>query len=97
MLYESMIFRVMFECILLFRMTADNIHTNIGILECHQQCALKFSLKAVFHEVLKVCINWLFRLSNSSCLEHSKTHQASFVLAMLVSVSSCECEICPNP
>lgn len=78
-------------------MTADNIQTNIGILECHQLCSLKFSLKAVFNEVLKVCINWLLRLSNSSCLERSKTHQASFVLTTLVSVSSCECEICSNP
>lgn len=61
MLSESMGFRVMFEFVPFFRVTADNIHMNICILECHQLCALKFSLKAVFNQVLKVCINWLFR------------------------------------
>lgn len=84
-----MIFRVMFECIPFFRVTADNIRTNIGILECHQLRASKFSLKAVFNEVLKVCINWLFGQSNSSFQECSKTHQASFVLTML----ACQCFI----
>lgn len=54
-------FRVMFEFIPFFWVTADNIHMNKCILGCHQLCALKFSLKAVFNEVLKVCINWLFR------------------------------------
>lgn len=57
MLYESMTFRVMFECIPFFRVTSGNIHMNIGVLECHQLYALKFS----FNGVLKVCINWLFR------------------------------------
>lgn len=57
MLYESMTFRVMFECIPFFRVTSGNIHMNIGVLECHQLYALKFS----FNEVLKVGINWLFR------------------------------------
>lgn len=61
MFSESMGFMVVFEFIPFFRVTADNIRMNICILECHQLCALKFSLKAVFNQVLKVCINWLFR------------------------------------
>lgn len=43
---------------LAFRVTADTIHMKICIVEFHPLCALKFSLKAVFNEVLKVCINW---------------------------------------